>query len=261
MTSLLALVVLAATLPVAAPGLTSGDVAVQTLQVANDDLAGKLGAHGLPTVSEARITAALGPERATRLVGCVSQACLNELRSALGVEAVLSGSVAHQGEGLLVTLQLTRASDGQPLASFSGTAASMSELPALLSRAAESLAIAAWTKVDEAPEPSQHVGRTVGTAVALVIGIAALVTAAVMWGLSASANDRLSRGDSSLTTGEAFALKNSGQRQQVIAIITTVAGGVAILTTMGLVLSAASDPTPRLVLAPSGLGFSFSGAF
>lgn len=259
-TGALGAVLLSATLPVVAPGLSSNDVAAPVLEVATEHLSRQLSERGLPTQAGAKVVAVLGQDRTRELTGCLKPQCLAELRNAFEADAVLSGTVSRSGDTLALRLMLTRLRDGVTLASYQGEAPSMSELPAALTVAADKLAVAAWSKL-EAPAEEAHVGRSIATTATLIVALGSLITAAVMWGLSASANGRLGDGDKTLGTAEAFRLASTARTQQTVAIITSVVGGLAAVSCLGLVLSAAADPSPRIVLVPTGTGFALSGSF
>ncbi len=83
-----------------------------------DRFATQLGATGAVKVTTRNdIEQALGLERQRQLLGCSDGGCLAELAGALGVDAVLTGSVVRVGKQLTVTLRAVAASSGQEIAS------------------------------------------------------------------------------------------------------------------------------------------------
>lgn len=76
---------------------------------------------GLKVTTRRDIEQLLGLERQKALLGCSegSSTCLAELAGGLGVDALLSGSLAKAGTGYIVTLRVLRASDGSEVASTS----------------------------------------------------------------------------------------------------------------------------------------------
>ncbi|MBL8915581.1 MAG: hypothetical protein JNM17_33090 [Archangium sp.] len=67
------------------------------------------------------IESVLGIERQKQMLGCSdgSSTCLAELAGGLGVDAVLSGSLAKTGNSYIVTLRVVRTKDGTEVASSS----------------------------------------------------------------------------------------------------------------------------------------------
>jgi hypothetical protein len=79
-----------------------------------------LSANGLRVTSPKDVGAVLGFERQRQMLGCGNnESCIAELAGALGVDALLYGSVAKGGTSYTVTLRLVNAKDAQPISSFS----------------------------------------------------------------------------------------------------------------------------------------------
>lgn len=105
-------------------------VAVPALQVVGVDeavasvyverLATKLAADDVRVTTARDMAQLLGLERQKALLGCGEESsCVAELAGALGVKALVSGSVARLDSGYVVTLRLLRAPEGTLLSSAS----------------------------------------------------------------------------------------------------------------------------------------------
>src|SRR3954464_15436468 len=76
---------------------------------------------GFKVTTKNDVAQVLGIERQKQLLGCgdAQSSCLAELAGALGVDGILSGSLARIGSGFTVTLRVLRATDGSELATAS----------------------------------------------------------------------------------------------------------------------------------------------
>lgn len=142
--TLVAAATLAATpVKLAAPGLTYVGVDEKSGVFFLDFLAQQLRGHGLEVTTQSQIAAVLGLERQKQLLGCTeeSSSCLAELAGALGVDGVLSGSLARTGRGTyVINLNVVGATDGTNLASGSTRVGSDDELLDWLTTAAREMA-------------------------------------------------------------------------------------------------------------------------
>lgn len=84
-----------------------------------DRFATQLTAEGLKVTTAKDIATVLGMERQKQLLGCSDDAtsCLAELAGALGVDALITGSVVKVGTGFTVTLRAVAAQSGTAIAS------------------------------------------------------------------------------------------------------------------------------------------------
>lgn len=106
--------------------------------------------QGFTVVTGAQVSTVLGLDRQRQLLGCSKTECMTELAQALGVEAVVSGSVARLGAKLRVSVKAFSAQNGNVLGSYAETAADRAEVVSVLSRAVASFSSAA-EEVAEAP--------------------------------------------------------------------------------------------------------------
>jgi hypothetical protein len=106
----------------AVPGLSLSGVETKLGEAYVERFATLLGRDPRLKVTTKRdIEAVLGFERQKALMGCneSSTTCLAELAGGLGVDALLSGSLAKAGSGYIVTMRVVRAGDGAEVASIS----------------------------------------------------------------------------------------------------------------------------------------------
>lgn len=106
----------------AVPGLSLSGVELKLGEAWVERFATLLGRDPRLKVTTRRdIEMVLGLERQKQLLGCAegSSSCLAELAGGLGVDAVLSGSLAKAGNSYIVTMRVVRAGDGAEVASIS----------------------------------------------------------------------------------------------------------------------------------------------
>jgi hypothetical protein len=104
-----------------------------------------LASNGMRVTSPKDIAAVLGLERQKQMLGCSSDvSCIAELGGALGVDAILYGSVVKGGSSFTVTLRLINARDAQTLSSFSQRLKSEDLLQDWLDAKAKDMATSAW---------------------------------------------------------------------------------------------------------------------
>jgi hypothetical protein len=115
--ALLALALAAAPMKVAVTGVSWVGIDPKLADVYVDRFGAVLSGNGqVAVITSKAIEQALGLERQRQLLGCSNENCLAELAGALGVDAILSGSVARDGNDYIATLRLIRALDAHELA-------------------------------------------------------------------------------------------------------------------------------------------------
>ncbi len=121
--SALALSTAAATpIKLAAPGLTYVGVDPKSGDFFVDYLAQQFRTHGILVTTQSQVAAIIGLERQKSLLGCgeTSSECLAELAGALGVDGVITGSLARTGKGSwVINLNVIAANDGRTIGSAS----------------------------------------------------------------------------------------------------------------------------------------------
>jgi hypothetical protein len=196
MTSLFVAVLLFATpepVKVAAPAFSLAGVDPKLGAVFQERFVSRLGAADLRVTSQQDIAQVLGLERQKQLLGCSteSSSCLAELAGALGVDLVLSGSVARSESGFIASIRVIRADDGQLVASPNTRTRTEGEFLDWLDATADSLRATILQKlrgkavsapvatVSVAPGPTSPVVRWIPG----IIGGVLIVTGGVMTGL------------------------------------------------------------------------------
>ncbi|MBL8955026.1 MAG: hypothetical protein JNK82_29895 [Myxococcaceae bacterium] len=221
---------------IAALGFTRANVGEGIEDVAADHFARQLGKQGFSVTTSNDLVALLGVERQKQLLGCADSdnSCLAELSSALGVDAVVSGSLGRFGTRYTVNVKVTSASTGATLALFSDEVGSEDALPGTLSRAAEDIA--------EQLRPSKRVPTGTKVALGLGYGAAAALLAAsgLCFGLAASSSARLTNPSSMLAPPGAFAVARDGSLQQTVGFVLLGAGIVTALVAGLIVMLGAS---------------------
>ncbi len=141
----------AAPVKIAVPGLSLSGIETRLGEAYVERFATLLGRDpGLRVTTKRDIEQMLGLERQRQLLGCTenSLACIAELAGGLGVEAVLSGSLAKTGSSYTVTLRVLRTNDGSEIASAS-------------ERLKNEDALSDWLEA-EAPRLAEKIGRAFG---------------------------------------------------------------------------------------------------
>jgi len=126
---------------VAAPDFTFVGLDAQLGAVFQERFVNRLGAPNLHVTTQRDVAQLLGLERQKQLLGCdtAGTQCIAELAGALGVEAVVTGSIARSESGFIVNLRALRSGDAQTLASPNTRVASEAALLDWLDDAADEL--------------------------------------------------------------------------------------------------------------------------
>jgi hypothetical protein len=142
--ALLSAFVAHAEMKLASPGLTYTNIDPSLGDAIIDRFVTQLGEAGPFKITTAKdIAQVVGLERQKQLMGCsdaTSSSCLAELAGALGVDAIISGSLAKIGTGYTITLRVVKSSDGSQLATASMRVKSEDELQDWLESEAKVLA-------------------------------------------------------------------------------------------------------------------------
>ncbi|MBL8939173.1 MAG: hypothetical protein JNM69_31720 [Archangium sp.] len=151
MTSIVVVVAVLAAAPVkvAAPGLSGVNASAELLTFVNDHLSQELTLEGVEVTTPAQIAAVVGIERQKQLLGCGESQCAAELANALGVDAILLGSVAKLGAVIQLDTRLIGASDAKVVTLFSKRLDSEAQLLDAMTEAARAMA----------PQLSKKLGR------------------------------------------------------------------------------------------------------
>ncbi len=105
----------------AAPGLQNANADPKVVGFFNEYFAQQLVLQGLRVTTANEIQSLIGFERQKQLLGCTdaSSSCLAELAGALGVDGLVTGSVAKFGNTFAINLKIVSAQDSRALSAAS----------------------------------------------------------------------------------------------------------------------------------------------
>lgn len=238
----LPLVVLAA-LPrhVLVQDLRGLDVPREEVSWVNEKLIEALSRQGFEVLTSEQVASALGLERQRQLLGCAADTnCAAEIALSLGVDAIISGSVAKVDGGFDLSVKIFSAQSGALLGTQSGVAADRSAVATKWSALVAAL--------DGAPAPAVVAGYA--PPVALLVG--GLVVAAAGGGCLAGSRvvDASLSSSSSLTELQSRAA--TGSTLQTLGFVGLGVGGAATITS--LILGAVLHSPAQVAIVPASSG-------
>lgn len=245
------LLVLVAAAPVepvklAAPSLQAVGIDAAKATFLSEYLAQQLAGHGVRVTTSSEIATLIGLERQRQLMNCADTAdsCMAEFAGALGVDGVITGSLAKTETGsYVVAVKIVSARDGAQLALASGRFKNedavvdffTAEAPRLarevtfaLRPDAQSPAVTrAPPQVDTSSAASEPGSKRW---VPLAVGGALVAGGAVSYFLAQGDASRVSKGDSSITAGNQLKdAVRSGQQKETAGFFLLGAGiGAAV---------------------------------
>ncbi len=270
--TLLSIVLAAAPYKLAVPTVSFVNLDAKTGGLYLDYFSQQLSAHpGVSVVTEGEMNSLLGLERQKQLLGCASQSCTAELAGALGVDALVTGSLAKAGGGYVVNLKVIRSTDGTALAVFSTRVAtedalfdylkaSADQLARQLQPSATSAGTASGTSEVVAASPTPR-GSAAPWLASAAVAAGALGAGAAFFGIAGSQANSLAQADPSLSTfSEASARRYAGETNQAIGLSLMAAGGAAALTALAVGLLPRDSMLRRLTPGVLGLVAGLGGA-
>jgi hypothetical protein len=252
-----------------AAGMSTEDAALRT-----EVLAQKLGERGLKVLTQDSIGAVLGLERQKQLLGCAETSCLAELGAAMGLDALIIGSIGALEGRYSLTVKVVSSTNAATLASWAQQGLTARGLESALGRAAWEIADQlsrtpgheAFKPGDPAPVISSEepAATTRGSLrpFALVPGIVGLggVIAGVVLRLQVqSAYDALSPAQTQL---QASATVTRGTTLQTAEVVSFAVGGAFVATAVVMFLLGGSPSTVPIASFDShGASFALTGSF
>lgn len=245
----------------AAPGLTYVGITEQQGEVYLDYFAQQVTKRGVHVITRNDIASALGLERQKQLLGCTQAEtnCIAELAGALGVSALVVGSIAVAGSGFVVNLKVMEPSGStRALAIFSERVPNEDALYALLEKSAVELGDILKPKTAASP-PGSVSARSLAW-IPLGVGLLSGVAGGVLFGVAKGTEGSVANADPSITSlTEARARLESALGLQTGALIAGGIGLGALLVAGGMALFGGADtPAVSLHVGPGGAALSFS---
>lgn len=222
-----------------------------------DRFATQLSAPRLEVTTQRDIQQLLGFERQKQLLGCADDgsSCLAELAGALGVQALVSGSVAKTESGYLVTLRLLRTTDGAVLESASERLRDEAALLDFLDDAAPRFRDALLATLgDEAPRQRSLVRWVPG-----MVGGALAVAGGVSLGIAFGRHQALVGG----ALGDVSAIDAAVSTGRTAEAVGYALVGVGLAGVVASFVWAALGDGPAVALVPmrGGAALSLSGCW
>lgn len=243
----------------AIPGFTCGGVDAALCTAYEDRLASQLAAGGaLTVVTHGDIEKSLGLERQKQLLGCASEAgsCLTELAGALGVDGLVSASIARSGSNIIMSVRVVRARDGSTWASLSERVRDEDALLDALDRAGTQL------RAQLVPGATVSAGPSYLAPVLLGVG-GGLVAAGGVVSFVSSKEDARALKEDVFTTADAVTTRRSaGQTKEALGAVMLGVGGAAVVGAVawGLLLPK-SSPALGVAPVPGGAVVQLGGAW
>ncbi len=257
----------------AAPGFQAVQLPEEVVRFYSEHFAQQLVLQGLGVITQQQISALVGLERQKQLVGCSDESCMAELAGALGVDAMITGSIGKLGAAYQVNLSIISAKDGQVLAAHSRklrgeeevldelTAAARQMGPQVLTglrRPAGAAPAPQASVTPPGPAPAAQPGHWKGlwwapvSAGVVSAGVGGFLLYRTSQEFNAVSAWRLSTEPVSLATVEGSAER--GGQAQLWGLTLTGVGVAAIGTGLWMLLSQPSTPQVLVGIDPAGGG-------
>lgn len=228
------------------------------VDVVADRLASQLAADGRLRLTTARDMAqVLGLERQRQLLGCSETSCLAEIGAALGVDVLLSMSLAKTEKSVSISLRALRTSDGTAVAQETHRAKDMDEVQDWLDGIVAPLANRIATPFGVAPIEVRAAAPS-GSAAPWVVGVGGLALAlggGVMLGVSVANGESIRTAP---TTTEVDRLVDTAQTTRWVGVGLLVGAGVAVAAAVvWWLVQPKRTPVSLSALSNSAWGFSW----
>lgn len=255
------------TVRLAAPGLTVVSLDKSLGEFFADHFSQALGREQqIRVITAKEVATVIGIERQKQLLGCStdeeSASCMAELAGALGVDGVITGSVAKIGDSFVANIKIVSAGDARTLATTQARGADgesfMKALAATTPEVADQLreALRRPLLLEHPLRPYAWAPAVLGTA--LVLGGGGLFTSAYL----RDQDHRLGK-PTYPSLGEARAAIDQTATHQRFGVIG-VSAGAALLTAAGVMYlwgGAAVAPSVALSIEPGRTTLSFAVCF
>jgi hypothetical protein len=245
MISLLLVVLTVSPVKLAAPGITCVGLEQGLCEVYLEHFVSILSADGRVRITTSKdVAQLLGFERERQLLGCgeARGSCLAELAGALGVDGLVSASVAKTDSGFLVNLRVLHAADGTVWVQATGKASGDEEVQAWLE---------AQARAFEAQLAGTPGGSLMRWSPALAGGLV-LVGGAVLFGWSKADAGQLTDTTNALSPQQLSIIAARGKVMQPLGIALMSVGATGIAASLLWVALAPEAPAQVAVVPTQG---------
>jgi TolB-like protein len=219
----------------------------------SETFAQQLAQQGVAVTTNSQLVALIGFERQKQLLGCTdATGCMTELANALGVDGIITGTVARFGEFLQVNVKIIAAGGSKPLALWS---ARLRDEEALF----DAMRAAAPRIVHDV---RVSLGREVAGArpwwlLPAGLAVALGVSSGVLFGV---AGGRVATLETGTLSGNVRDFADQTRTLQSLAVGLAIAAGVSALTAGGFGLFG-RDVQPVAFVGPAQSGVGLVGVF
>ncbi|MFO0600214.1 MAG: hypothetical protein U0228_33200 [Myxococcaceae bacterium] len=237
----------------ASPGWTGADLDPKRVTFLADHLAAQLTAQGLQVITASEIKQALALDRQRQLLGCDTGSCIAEISGALGVDGLITGTVARVGKRLAVSLRII-STGNKTLALADLQADSESELVDLLTREAPRLADDVKVALFGRPSPLASLKKAWWVPV-LLGGVAAAV-GTTFASLGWARYGALQAHDTATVGADPIGYAATGKTFQTVGLVTATAGLGLALTGVLLLALGPNESAVTASVGPTGASVS-----
>lgn len=239
----------------ALPGVSVAGVDQGVADAAFEQFATVLGqTRGLKVSTARDLQNVLGLERQRQLLGCTAggDSCIAEIAGSLGVDALLTGTLALVGSKYVTTLRVLRARDGTEVASSSSRLSNLDEVTSWLDAQAPVLAdkvLVAFGRSSASVSSGPGFLRAVPALAGVVVGG---VGAGLLIG---SSLDRSALQSASVPAGQIDGVAQRGQTLETAGWIMAGVGAAGLLASGIWFIATPSPPEqPRVTFMPTPTG-------
>ena len=255
---LLALMLAAAPLKLASPGLSCANVDRAVAAAWQTHFSQQLALKGhFSVTSPEEIAQVIGLERQKQMIGCTDDSCAMELANALGVDALILGSISKGSSGFLVNLKIISAKDGSPIRVFSGRPTTEDALLDQLEQWAGEFSVTHGTAAPMQPAAPGRAGAWIAGGAA----VAALGAGAALLVVAKGVDTQLVNPPADITPAAFQALKPRGELMQGLGLGLVGLGAAAAVTSVILFVVPPAAPRIGVIAGPGGAAVVLSGEF
>jgi TolB-like protein len=231
--------------------------------VVTEQLAGAIQKRHLEVMSPDDLQAQLGFERQKQLMGCTDETCLVEVGQALGVDKLVSGSIATIGKSIVINLALINNKSGKVDYRYTERVKDANDeaFLDLIPAAVNALFPMQETKPVAQAQAAGGSGRSVAAWTTLGVGVVGVAAGAAFFSLARTAQSEVAKGNPApyATLQDKVA---AGKTNDVVAGVALGLGGALVVTSVVLFVTRPAEG-PAVAIAPvqGGGVFVMGGTF